>query len=422
MESKEFIEVVNWNKYQERIPEKSASWFKVHCSLANCDAFQKLDCRDQMLLIGIWMHAAESGKNIMPADPKYLFRNIRLCKSAPDLKPLLEARDEFGRPNPFIRYCDKPVFDDSEGGQKPDKESSRKTDKESGQERSQKRTKRVRSKNSKKSVYPLYKNAVKIAAYHGRISERKLRIKLRIGESRAKTIISLMRENHLLGDYIGGRGFRYLTAHKKTKTEKRRVEKSREDKNTDKSTETLSGFGRKKEEKNKSSLKAEQKQSKAQTEQTCKATSNPISPNSSTKADEPGQEVKDNRMSRPPDNRIGNIINMQSYRYSPDAMEFALDVILKLGVINSDEYDRLHEGNLYLSRDQAAERGNWAAAWQRASSEFSPEIMSKLKTGILKRIPVAIVRGPQTGTTAERYLRTCWNNLVRDVRRKCRAI
>lgn len=228
MEKKEFIEILNWKKYQERMPDKGASWFKVHCSLANCEAFQALDYKSQMLLIGLWMFAAESGRNIIKADRRYLFRNIRLLKEEPNLDPLLSAVDDYGRPNPFIRYCGAPVDD---GGTAPekDKETALSQPKNARARTQSKQPEKARAEIVKTASDPLYNTALKTAAYDGYISVRKLQSKFRIGVSRAKLIIETMKENDLLGGYFTGRGYAYKPALEKRNTDKIREDKSRED-------------------------------------------------------------------------------------------------------------------------------------------------------------------------------------------------
>jgi hypothetical protein len=139
-------------------------------------------------------------------------------------------------------------------------------------------------------------------------------------------------------------------------------------------------------------------------------------PTNSTKADAPGKAQGSNaKPSRTPDkSHIGNIINMQSYRYDQASMEFALEVMLKLGLLNDYELQRLRDGCLQLTDEQAAERGNWAKAWHEASGEFGPETIAKLKQEIFKRVPAALKNGKEP----QAYLRTSWNNLVKDIRRK----
>lgn len=229
MESKQFIEIVNWRKYQERMPDKGASWFKVHCSLANCEAFQSLDYKDQMTLIAIWTFAAESGRSVIKADRRYLFRNCRLLKEEPDLEPLLNAVDDYGRPNPFIRYCDAPVISDPDMRDDERLDRARNSYKKRDASQSKSAGKKARSQAAKSSEDPLYMTAIKTASYDGYVSVRKLQSKLRIGVSRAKLIIETMKENGLLGGYFTGKGYVYKAALLKRNTEKRREEEIREE-------------------------------------------------------------------------------------------------------------------------------------------------------------------------------------------------
>jgi len=226
MEGK-FIEILNWQKYQERMPTKGASWFKLHCSLANCEAFQSLEYKDQMTLIGIWMLAAESGRYILKADKKYLFRKIRILKEEPDLEPLLSAVDDYGLPNPFIRYCDVPKFDDTASDRASDRASDSASD--SAQEHASERDQKTWLKVKNICDNPLYNTAVKIAAYRGYVSARNLQKKLKIGNKKANDIIYAMRHDQLLGRYVARKGWESLTALEKSKTEKIREEKIREE-------------------------------------------------------------------------------------------------------------------------------------------------------------------------------------------------
>ena len=229
MDKKEFIEIVNWRKYQERMPDKGASWFKVHCSLANCEAFQALSYKDQMALIAIWTFAAESGRTVIKADRRYLFRNCRLLKEEPDLEPLLNAVDDYGRPNPFIRYVDSPVISDPDMPGDERLDLARNNYKKRDVSQSKSADKKARSQAAGNSADPLYVTAIKTASYDGYISVRKLQSKLRIGVSRAKLIIETMKDNGLLGGYFSGKGYAYKPAIEKCNTEKRREEETREE-------------------------------------------------------------------------------------------------------------------------------------------------------------------------------------------------
>jgi hypothetical protein len=226
------------------MPAKNASWFKIHCSLASCEAFQALDYKDQMTLIGLWMFAAESGRHILKADKRYLFRNIRILKEEPDIEPLLNAVDDYGRPNPFIRYCDAPVDD---GGTAPEKDKETALSRpKSARARAQSKTpEKARAELNRTASDPLYNTVLKTAAYDGYVSVRKLQSKFRIGVLRAKLIIEMMKSDGLLGGYFTGRGYAYKPALEKNNTDKIRVDKIREEKRED---GILTDSGKEKEE------------------------------------------------------------------------------------------------------------------------------------------------------------------------------
>jgi hypothetical protein len=228
IEANKFIEILNWKKYQEKMPEKGATWFKVHCSLANCEAFQLLNYKAQMTLIALWLFAAESGRWIIKADPKYLFRKCRLLKEEPDLKPLLNAIDDYGRPNPFIAFCDAPAEGDSTASD-CDPSRSRKGALESGKSARSKAQPKERARVVNYEDEMLLKTACKIGDYRGYVSARTLQIKMKIGYLKARSIIEMMLEKGLIGMYKSGLGYGYLAALEKRNTEKRREDKSRED-------------------------------------------------------------------------------------------------------------------------------------------------------------------------------------------------
>jgi hypothetical protein len=128
-----------------------------------------------------------------------------------------------------------------------------------------------------------------------------------------------------------------------------------------------------------------------------------------TKTDEPGQTLKE--QSSEPARTPDNTIKFVNHKYTQDSLEFAYDIMVRLGIVSMD---KLREDMFDLTPEQAAERGNWAAAWTDAASEFDSESMAKLKQGLLKRISIAL----KCGDDPPAYLRTAWKNLCRDVRKK----
>ena len=103
----QYIELVHWREAQPNMPERDAPWMKLYTSLLDNDAFESLDDAARMLLIAMWLYAARSGRHVFPADGKWLRRRIPMLNGEPDLQPLLEAVDSYGRPQPFIRIVDK---------------------------------------------------------------------------------------------------------------------------------------------------------------------------------------------------------------------------------------------------------------------------------------------------------------------------
>lgn len=102
-----FLEIVNWKRAQPNMPEGPAQWMKLYTSLLHNDGFAELDDASRVLLICLWMLAAETGRHVLPADPKWLWRKIPILNSEPDLQPLLEAKNAYGEPTPFLRIVDK---------------------------------------------------------------------------------------------------------------------------------------------------------------------------------------------------------------------------------------------------------------------------------------------------------------------------
>jgi hypothetical protein len=123
-----FIEIANWKKAQPGMPDKDAQWMKLYKSLGDCHQFLVLSERSQMLVIALWLYATESGRYVFPADPKWLRQHIKLLKHDPDLRPLLEAKDEYGEPAPFIRIVDKKgIYNVRNRHSKKEKEKESKT-------------------------------------------------------------------------------------------------------------------------------------------------------------------------------------------------------------------------------------------------------------------------------------------------------
>ncbi len=128
------FELVNWRKAQPRM-KGEASWLKLYTSLLDHDGFAGLDDTSRVLIIALWLYAARSGGHILPADPAWLRRKIPILNSPPDLKPLLDARDCYGEPTPFVRYCDAPGTRRKSANKERKKESTKERNKEKIKER-----------------------------------------------------------------------------------------------------------------------------------------------------------------------------------------------------------------------------------------------------------------------------------------------
>jgi len=103
-----YFEIINWKKAQPRMKGSNNDWLKLYTSLLEHDGFGSLDDSARMLIIALWLYAARSGLHIFPADPAWLAKKIPILNSKPDLGPLLDAKDCYGEPTPFIRYCKSP--------------------------------------------------------------------------------------------------------------------------------------------------------------------------------------------------------------------------------------------------------------------------------------------------------------------------
>ncbi len=128
-----FIEIVNWQKAQS-MTMSDAPWLKLYTSILDNDRIDLLDDASYRLLNGLWALAARMGTHIFPANPGWLMRRIPFLKKEPDLTPLLEAKDMYGRAAPFIRYCKPPAEVTEEEGKSKrttKKKTAKKTNKKS---------------------------------------------------------------------------------------------------------------------------------------------------------------------------------------------------------------------------------------------------------------------------------------------------
>jgi len=128
----QFFEIANWHKAQ-CISKDNAPWMKLYTSLLDNDAFGNLDDEARMLIIGLWLYTARTGRYVFPADPRWIRRKIPMLNSDPDLSPLLTAIDDCGVPTPFIIYCDPPEPDES--GKSSKKTTAKKAKKKQSEKR-----------------------------------------------------------------------------------------------------------------------------------------------------------------------------------------------------------------------------------------------------------------------------------------------
>jgi len=104
----QFFEIVNWKRAQPRMKDGPNDWLKLYTSLLEHDGFCGMDDSARMLIVALWLYAARSGLYIFPSDPAWLARKIPMLNNKPDLGPLLDTKDIYGNPTPFVRYCDPP--------------------------------------------------------------------------------------------------------------------------------------------------------------------------------------------------------------------------------------------------------------------------------------------------------------------------
>ncbi len=147
-----YIEIVNWKKAQPRMKGEHNDWMKLYTSLLDNDQFGALDDTSRMLIVALWLYAAASGRNVMPADPEWLWKKIPMLNSRPNLKPLLDATDAYGQAKPFIRYCE-PKPNRSKKAEQKRREESRGTLTGSGR-KEQKKKRRVSQPRAKQSHQP----------------------------------------------------------------------------------------------------------------------------------------------------------------------------------------------------------------------------------------------------------------------------
>jgi len=109
-----WFEIVNWKKAQPKMKGRGNTWCKAYTSLLEHDGYASLDDPARNLILMLGLYAARTGRHILPADPKWLWRQMPILNSEPNLRPLLETRDLYGQPTPFLRLCQAPGADGSD--------------------------------------------------------------------------------------------------------------------------------------------------------------------------------------------------------------------------------------------------------------------------------------------------------------------
>jgi hypothetical protein len=91
----DYLRIKNWSKHQH-YKDRRPPWIKLHMALLSDYEFVCLQDASKLLLICLWMLAADSGElhedgdPMLPADEKYLARKLPI-DSKIDLKPLFDS-------------------------------------------------------------------------------------------------------------------------------------------------------------------------------------------------------------------------------------------------------------------------------------------------------------------------------------------
>jgi len=129
--------------------DDSAVWLKLYTSVLDHDGFEGLDDSARVLIVLLWAYAARCGRHVFPADPDWLRRRIPILNADPDLGPLLAAKDVYGNPTPFVRYCEAPGPEDEK---KPVKKAAKKkTAKKTAKKTVKKTTKKASAKKERET-------------------------------------------------------------------------------------------------------------------------------------------------------------------------------------------------------------------------------------------------------------------------------
>lgn len=184
--NRQFFEIVNWKKAQPRMADGPNSWCKVYTSLLDHDGFEGLADADRVLIMMLWAYATRSGRHVFPADPAWIHKRIPILNSEPDLVPLMAAKDVYGHPAPFIRYCEPPGLVGEQEDKKPPAEETavkpvKKTPKKNTAKKAAKKTKTKKTREEESRVEEKREEKTKpCRVSEEKNTEEKTRIKTRV--------------------------------------------------------------------------------------------------------------------------------------------------------------------------------------------------------------------------------------------------
>jgi len=224
-ESPKFFEIVNWKKAQS-MDKPDAPWMKVYTSILNNDKIDSLDDESYRLITNIWALAARLGKHILPANTKWLIKHIPYLKDRkePDLRPLFETKDMYGRPDPFLRLCEAPGTDSSDADKTGPPAAGSGADGGDSKAAGKKRTKQKAAAEND----PFYEKAVALISSCAYASARAISEALNIKYDRARGIVKSMAEAGLVGEYVHRKGRKVLRFARADREEESRVEPEQE--------------------------------------------------------------------------------------------------------------------------------------------------------------------------------------------------
>lgn len=152
----------------------------------------------------------------------------------------------------------------------------------------------------------------------------------------------------------------------------------------------------------------------------------PTPPVPSTSPDAPGGIGRKGRRVSPrgsvtDSESVGAVLNLLRYRYTKESLEFADEMLVRMGFMTQLDIERIRLCKQQFTSEESNERAHWAKAWCVCRDQFDDDTMVKLRKKIFEkadavRVNKAGVRNPAA------FLMTAWNNLVRDVRRRCKAM